>query len=542
MANILVLEDDPLFRDSVARSLEMQGHVVEGAASAEEAEQKAREQPFDLLVSDIRIAGKVDGVGALERFRSTHPELRCILMTGFADADAPVRAARLQADDYLLKPFKLQALLQSVQAVLERDEQAPAGALRSLDSAQGVSGWLFDPRLQQLEVQREKCIHQFFILARARRLEPCQAYGHFCAWERIELEYLEHHGPRNWERLLGQYQKWESQLSQLQTQNLTSPTLSRGRFDLMFARIQAGVLSVTQLLQSIRLLHSEVARKESLMAYCNYHWLWSDQLDQGDPFLSLTINGYRLMRHRSVLSPQVRLYEAEAEYRPRRGDLVLCLPDAPESSGMMSGELRSERAAMLTTSYGHHFLLYRGFSMSLRSRLPRQGVDAPMAWRILRPVFVQVAAYHKQERCSGCFSLRDIDSPPGQPCSLSQFSPAAYREAHLWMLEAQGDLIEFNAAPEVLYQAEPSPLSDQAVLGRILFEVVFGGHYPDPALRVHIRKLGSVEANCAFGPHIARLAPLQQVFYRLSHAQPSQRFASLEDAIALIDQILRVKG
>lgn len=116
MANILVVEDDPRSRDSVIGFLKMQGHEVDGAASATEAVNKVQATSYQLLLNDIRIQGDLDGVEALEVIRRICPEIRCILMTGFSDADAPLRAARLQADDYLLKPFKLQTLLQSVRS------------------------------------------------------------------------------------------------------------------------------------------------------------------------------------------------------------------------------------------------------------------------------------------------------------------------------------------------------------------------------------------------------------------------------------------
>ena len=96
--------------------------------------------------------------------------------------------------------------------------------------------------------------------------------------------------------------------------------------------------------------------------------------------------------------------------------------------------------------------------------------------------------------------------------------------------------MEFFSAPEVIHQALPTPLSDQAVLGRLLFEVVYGGRYPDHNLRVHIRMLGKSESNRAFAPFVQRLGPMKQIFYQLAHSDPSQRFPSLEAAIELLDK------
>lgn len=525
MANILVVEDDPIFRDSVMGFLKMQGHEVDGAASAAEAVTRVQNTPYHLLLNDIRIQGDLDGVEALEVIRRICPEIRCILMTGFSDADAPLRAARLQADDYLLKPFKLQTLLQSVRSVLEKDWAGP----ESYESPSHELRWLFDERLQLLEAHREVSLHQFFLLVRSQRLSALDAYALFCVWEQLELDYMNDSSPHNWPRLTLGYQQWQANLPKASPTEKNSATLPLNLFALLYARIQSGLIQSRQLLQAVRLLHDQAARQESLQAYCLYHWMWSDQLDQGDPFLGLTVNKIRLLRHRRAPSPVVRLYEGEGEC------MILCVPDSDDWTQLIEFELYTERAELLAREYNHVFLVYQKDALSLEQRLRGQKVDPYKAWRILRPIFVQVASYHQQNRCSGCFSLRDIDSPPGHPCHLGHFSPQAYQEAHQKLAGGRGILSNYGTAPEVLRQPNPTPLSDQAVLGRLLFEVIHGGNYPDPNLRQHIRLLGQPDSNRAFAPHLQPLGPLTPIFYKLAHADPIQRYLRLEDAIAALD-------
>jgi DNA-binding NarL/FixJ family response regulator len=539
VASILVIEDDPLLLENVISVLETQQHDVQGVATAQDAIDKAAQTPFDLLLTDVRIAGPVDGVEALAGVRKHRPEIRCILMTGFADADVPLRAARLEADDYLLKPFKMQALLRSVQSVLSKETHAPNFLMKLAQvpgqATQAALRWFYDARLQQLEALRENAMKQYFLLVRSKRLTPQQAYQFFCSWEQLELDYLQQQGPPHWNRQIGAYHEWTKGLNSLQVPVESSDTVPRRAFDLLHARVQAGVVTAADLLPAVRLLHVAESRQQSLESYCAYHWLWADQLDQGDPFLGLTIKAYRLVRHRSAPNPAVRLYEAEAEFRRGHTDLILCVPESEQWQNLMSRELKSERARLLQTDFGHHFLLYQSDAMSLKARLPSHGVEFRQAWNIMRPIFVQVAAYHKQRKVCGCFSLRDIDSPPGQPCSLSHFSPTAFAEAHASLNDSSGIIREFNAAPEALHQSEPTAASDQAVLGRLLFEVVHGGRYPEPGLRVHIRMLGEPDSNRAFAPHLARLGPLTQLFYRLAHSDPAQRFSSVDEAISRID-------
>ena len=96
-------------------------------------------------------------------------------------------------------------------------------------------------------------------------------------------------------------------------------------------------------------------------------------------------------------------------------------------------------------------------------------------------------------------------------------------------------MTEFFSAPEVIYLPEPTPASDQAVLGRLLFETVYGGRYPDHSLRVHIRMLGQPVSNRAFAPYIDKLGPLGHKFYWLAHSDPSERYKDMATAIKEID-------
>lgn len=526
-ANILIVEDDPLFRQSLETLLTEFGYVTHSAESAEEALLRARSEAFDLLICDVRISGTLDGVDALASVRTVQPSVRCIIMTGFSDVDAPLRAAKLQADDYLLKPFKMQALLHSVQSVLQFEPAAPGLFTRLAAVPARALRWFHDASLQNVEDAREKAMRQFYVLVRSRRLRCSEAHAFFSAWEELELE------PQR-PAMLTAYQRWARSLLEMQIPESCSPHISRSSFERLYGRIQADVLDVTHLLKAVRLLHAPETHKQSLDDFCAYHWLWAPSAEQGDPFMGLTLKGYRLVRQHSGGDSPTRLYEALAEVLPDAGDRILCLPASAESEPCIQSELSAGRARLLASEQGHHFLLYPSYAMSLKARLPAAGVAAADAWQLLRPVFLQVEDFHRRGQVSGCFSLRDIDWPPDEPCRLTRFSDADYRQVHQ-IVQTSGPSTEFPAAPEVLVQAHPSPASDQAVLGRLLFETVHGGRYPDPALRVHIRLLGQPESNQAFAPHVERLRPLVQVFYRLAVSDPHRRFPDIRAAVAAAD-------
>ncbi|MFN8610769.1 MAG: response regulator [Vulcanimicrobiota bacterium] len=540
MANILLVEDDFNFREIVESILGQFDHKVACAESALEAVQRAQSQTFDLLISDVRVAGNLDGVEGLRQIRKLQPQIRCIMMTGYSDIDAPLRAASLQADDYLLKPFRMPALVQSVRNVLNFEPQYPNLLTRlgaaPANAAEKARRWFYDAHLQQLQEQREAGMKQFYLLIRSKRIKAEDALRYFCAWEELELDRLSDLNPARSAGLLPGYQSWGKALLQLQTPDSYSDNLNAKAFDLIYARVQSGVLDVQHLLKAIELLHYPESRRRDLNDFCTYNWVWGEGGEQGDPFIGLVVKSYRLTRLLSGPDSPVRLYEAQAEYQPDRGDRVLAVPDAEEWSALLRRETACDKARHLVGAHNHHFLLYRSYSTSLRARLPGNGIEPWQAWNLLRPVFQQVVGFHNKGQVSGCFSLKDIDWPPTGECQLSQFSSDAYREAYSQLQGMEGRVTEFFSAPEVLYQAEPTPASDQAVLGRLLFETVYGGRYPDHSLRVHIRMLGQPESNQAFAPYVERLGPLAHKFYWLAHSNPSERYQDLASAIKDIDQ------
>jgi len=540
VAHVLLVEDDPIFQEMLKSVLEQYSHTVAEARTAAEAVAQAKGQNFDLLLSDVRIAGAEDGVESLRQIRKLQPDIRCILMTGYADAEVPLRAAGLCANDYLLKPFKIQTLLQSVRSVLGGPQHSPS-FLRRISAVPGQAAqkalrWFYDKQLQQLEELRQQGVSQFFLLVRSKRLKAQDAQAFFAALEEIELEYLKNDSPQRWADLIRAYHAWGKNLVLMQVPEKTSPSISTQAFELIYARIQSGLIESHQLLKAIELWHFPEARKRSLQDFCNFQWLWGETIDQGDPFMGLNISGYRLVHLLTGANSAARLYEAESEFSPQDGDRILCLPSSQEWAPLLRRELAAEQARHLCTAHGHDFLLYPSYATSLRARLPGNGMSSYEAWRLLRPVFLQVAGHHGRGQVSGCFSLRDIDWPPGQECSLSRFSDSAYTAAHIQLQTSQGPVSEFYSAPEVLHQPVPTAASDQAVLGRILFETIYGGRYPDPNLRVAIRSLGEPQSNLAFAPYLERLKPIQQIFYRLAHADPAERFPDLRSAITALDE------
>lgn len=119
IANVLVVDDEGANRYSVSKTLQRVGYIVAEAASGEEALEAMGDQEFDVVLTDIRMAG-IDGIELLRRVKEKAPDAIVILMTGYASLGNAVEALRLGAHDYLIKPSSSQDIRQSVARGVER--------------------------------------------------------------------------------------------------------------------------------------------------------------------------------------------------------------------------------------------------------------------------------------------------------------------------------------------------------------------------------------------------------------------------------------
>jgi len=118
-AHVLVVDDEGANRYSVSKTLQRVGYLVREAATGEEALEMMAGQPFDVVLTDIRMPG-LDGVELLRRIKEESPDIIVILMTAYASLGTAVEALRLGAHDYLIKPSSSQDIRQSVARGVER--------------------------------------------------------------------------------------------------------------------------------------------------------------------------------------------------------------------------------------------------------------------------------------------------------------------------------------------------------------------------------------------------------------------------------------
>src|ERR1044072_4034412 len=133
MKKILVIDDEVWLREMILLALSQKGYQVVEAANGEEGIAKARQELPDLILCDVNMQ-KVDGYLTLSSLRSepATAAIPFILMTGLADQAGMRHGMELGADDYLPKPFTIEALYGAVEARLKKASAIRQEAERKL--------------------------------------------------------------------------------------------------------------------------------------------------------------------------------------------------------------------------------------------------------------------------------------------------------------------------------------------------------------------------------------------------------------------------
>ncbi len=115
--SILVVDDDPEMRSILSDGLSKNGYPILLAGDAQEAMRVFEQKPIDLVIADIKLPGE-NGVELLKQLKKRSLRTPVLLMTGYGSVQSAVEAMKSGAYDYILKPFSLQALEQTIQRAL----------------------------------------------------------------------------------------------------------------------------------------------------------------------------------------------------------------------------------------------------------------------------------------------------------------------------------------------------------------------------------------------------------------------------------------
>ena len=123
MAKILLVDDDTTFGLMLKTWLTKRGFVVEDVFSAESALKKLQSEPFDIVLTDLRLPDK-DGIFLLKNIKKHYVGTQVILMTGYADIYTAVESIKAGAFDYVSKPVIPEEILKKIQEALEQKERS----------------------------------------------------------------------------------------------------------------------------------------------------------------------------------------------------------------------------------------------------------------------------------------------------------------------------------------------------------------------------------------------------------------------------------
>ena len=110
---ILLIEDDASIVGGLKKELQVEGYEVAVAQRGDIGLAQAKEQPFDVVITDLKMPG-LSGLELVEQLHAAKPKLPIILMTAFGTTETAIEATKLGAYDYLLKPFDMAELLDLV--------------------------------------------------------------------------------------------------------------------------------------------------------------------------------------------------------------------------------------------------------------------------------------------------------------------------------------------------------------------------------------------------------------------------------------------
>ncbi len=116
---ILVVDDEKVIRDVLTDFLTTEGFIVTAVESAHRALEELEDQHYELVITDLKMPG-MSGIELLERIRDKKIDTLTVIMTGFGTVETAIKAMKYGAYDYIMKPFKVNEVVQIIRRGLEK--------------------------------------------------------------------------------------------------------------------------------------------------------------------------------------------------------------------------------------------------------------------------------------------------------------------------------------------------------------------------------------------------------------------------------------
>lgn len=122
-ARIIIIDDDESIRQVLKTILEEEGYAVDTADTGKEAVLKTNEKVYNLALIDMRLPD-IEGIDLILKIKDTTPRMRKIIVTGYPTIQNAMEAVDKQADAFILKPFDVERVLQTIrEQLMKQDEE-----------------------------------------------------------------------------------------------------------------------------------------------------------------------------------------------------------------------------------------------------------------------------------------------------------------------------------------------------------------------------------------------------------------------------------
>jgi DNA-binding NtrC family response regulator len=122
-ARIIIIDDDKSIRQVLKTILEQEGYTVDTADTGKQAILKTNEKAYNLALIDMRLPD-IDGIDLILKIKDTTPRMRKIIVTGYPTIQNAMEAVNRQADAFILKPFDVEKVLQTIrEQLMKQDEE-----------------------------------------------------------------------------------------------------------------------------------------------------------------------------------------------------------------------------------------------------------------------------------------------------------------------------------------------------------------------------------------------------------------------------------
>lgn len=199
---LLIVDDETAQVRALCHTLELEGYATRGFDSPQRALAELRPGQFDLLLTDLMMPD-MDGIGLIAAARRIDPQLGAVVMTGHGTIDTAVQAMQGGALDYILKPFKLHAVLPVISRALNllrlQRENAALQALERLHAEELAVAYR-DLESFSYSVSHDLRAPLLFVKDFAQRLQ--QDYAERLGEEGSRLVKVIHDGSRSMDEMI----------------------------------------------------------------------------------------------------------------------------------------------------------------------------------------------------------------------------------------------------------------------------------------------------------------------------------------------------